>query len=291
MTSEFALLAEIADEIGRTEPLPQVTRVDADVAGQRVSALAWTPASPRVVLLHGGGQNAHTWDTMMLHLDVPALAVDLPGHGHSSWRDDHDYRPHVSADTLLPVLRELAPDADLVVGMSLGGLTTLRIAAIAPDSVPRAVLVDVTPESPRRAADLTAAARGTVALIEGPQEFSTLEEIVDLTAAASPNRSRASVRRGVIHNTRQRDDGAWVWRYDRIREAPDPAPMWDDLAAVQAPLTLVEGGRSPFTTDDDIARLRRVQPSAQVITVADAGHSVQSDAPDQLAEIIRRQLD
>ncbi len=36
-----------------------------------------------MVFLHGGGQNAHTWDTVILGLGVPALAIDLPGHGRS----------------------------------------------------------------------------------------------------------------------------------------------------------------------------------------------------------------
>lgn len=42
------------------------------------------------------------------------------------------------------MIRELAPDAELVVGMSLGGLTALRLAVAAPELVPRLVLVDVT---------------------------------------------------------------------------------------------------------------------------------------------------
>ncbi|EUA56570.1 hydrolase domain protein [Mycobacterium xenopi 4042] len=42
-------------------------------------------------------------------LGEPALAVDLPGHGRSAWRDDGDYSPRRNAATLMPVLRELAP--------------------------------------------------------------------------------------------------------------------------------------------------------------------------------------
>ena len=37
--------------------------------------------------------NAHTWDTVALALDRPLVAFDLPGHGHSSWRDDSTYSP------------------------------------------------------------------------------------------------------------------------------------------------------------------------------------------------------
>ena len=81
-----------------------------------------------MVFLHGGGQNAHTWDTVIVGLGEPALAVDLPGHGRSAWREDGDYGPIRNAETLLPVLREWAPAADLFVGMSLGGLTAIRLA-------------------------------------------------------------------------------------------------------------------------------------------------------------------
>ena len=64
-----------------------------------MSALRWGTAAPQVVLVHGGAQNAHTWDTVALALwPVPVLAIDLPGHGHSDWRIDGDYGPRNHAD-------------------------------------------------------------------------------------------------------------------------------------------------------------------------------------------------
>ena len=79
------------------------------------------------------------------------LAVDLPGHGRSDWREDGgDYGPKLNAQTLRPVLHELAPHPRLVVGMSLGGLTALRLASTEPVLVPELVLVDVTPSAPER---------------------------------------------------------------------------------------------------------------------------------------------
>ena len=53
-------------------------------AGKRCRRIEWGTTEPELVLLHGGTQNAHTWDTVALALDRPLVAIDLPGHGHSS---------------------------------------------------------------------------------------------------------------------------------------------------------------------------------------------------------------
>ena len=138
---EFALLSENAAQAGVSSALPSVVRVERGP----ISALRWGSDSARVIFLHGGGQNAHTWDTVILGLGLPALAIDLPGHGRSAWREDGDYGPKLNAEAVAPVIKELAPDAQLVVGMSLGGLTAMRLAVTTPALVRELVMIDVTP--------------------------------------------------------------------------------------------------------------------------------------------------
>src|ERR1700733_4684741 len=90
---------------------PSVVRREVEVApGQIVRALVWGQTPPELVFLHGGGQNAHTWDTVLLALGRPAAAIDLPGHGRSSWRADRDYGPWKNTEALETVLPILAPD-------------------------------------------------------------------------------------------------------------------------------------------------------------------------------------
>lgn len=100
-------------------------------------------------------------------------------HGHSAWREDGNYSPQLNSETLAPVLRELAPGAEFVVGMSLGGLTAIRLAAMAPDLVGELVLVDVTPSALQRHAELTAEQRGTVALMHGEREFPSFQAMLE----------------------------------------------------------------------------------------------------------------
>ena len=76
---EFSLFRDNADEAGlRWHGEPEVHRVSTDLAsGRRISALVWGDGPPELVLIHGGAQNAHTWDTVALALGRPLVAVDV----------------------------------------------------------------------------------------------------------------------------------------------------------------------------------------------------------------------
>jgi pimeloyl-ACP methyl ester carboxylesterase len=293
---EFGLFHENAQEFGieLREP-PVVQRVSADVGGgSRLSALRWGTDAPELVLLHGGAQNAHTWDTVALAMDRPLVAIDLPGHGHSSHRDDHVYWPADNAVAVEAAVRALAPEAKLVVGMSLGGLTSLALTDRAPDVVRALVLVDVTPGVNREKSSAIAQ------FIDGPEYFASFDEILERTVAFNPTRTESSLRRGILHNAIETPDGRWRWRYDLPRRGsgegddgrimPGLDDLWHAASGVRVPFTLVRGSLSPVVDDDDVAELRRRNPNVVVEVVEGAGHSVQGDKPLELARLLLDRL-
>ena len=288
---EFSLFHENAEEVELPfDGPPMVERVSVEVGpDQRVSALRWGTEAPELVLLHGGAQNAHTWDTVALALDRPLLAIDLPGHGHSDWRTDHSYFPAENARAVATVMRELAPEARAVVGMSLGGLTALALTLDAPELVRRLVLVDVTPGVDRDKAS------AVISFIAGPESFASFDEILERTVEYNPTRSVSSLRRGILHNAAEQPDGTWAWRYERFvlpegEDLPDFGNMWEAVDAVHVPLLLVRGADSPVVSDADVEELVRRQPTARVVVVPGAGHSVQGDQPLVLARLIDDEL-
>jgi len=295
---EFGLFHENAAEYGLPfDRPPTVRRAFADVAGgRRLSALVWQDQDPELVLLHGGAQNAHTWDTVAMALDRPLVAIDLPGHGHSDGPGD---RPEGQLDAygnavdVAAAIRQLAPDAKAVIGMSLGGLTAIALSAEAPELVRTLVLVDVLPGIKAQQA------QHITDFVNGPPSFASLDELLERTARFNPARSRSSLRRGILHNAEQQPDGTWVWRWARHRRpAPVPASpaadtryalLWEALSSITVPLLLARGMRPDSVLDDDDERelLRRL-PSAQVVHVEEAGHSLQGDTPLELAAIIEQ---
>jgi esterase len=96
----------------------------------------------------------------------------------------------------------------------------------------------------------------------------------------------------VFHNSRRLDDGRWTWRYDTMRTIPEFDSLWDDVDALSAPITLVRSGTSGFVTDDDADELaRRASQFRGMHVVDNSGHSVQSDQPRVLVDIVRAVLD
>jgi len=284
---EFSLFHENAEEFGIPyDGPPVVARVAVEVEpGRHVSALVWGEAPPEMVLLHGGAQNAHTWDTVALALGRPLVALDLPGHGHSDAGRAGSLDVTTTAADVAAAVRQLAPDARAVVGMSLGGITTLALANAAPDLVRRAVLVDITPGVNREKSSAISA------FVNGPQSFASFDELLARTIEHNPTRSVSSLRRGILHNAVQQPDGTWVWRYRRFAERaggpPDFSALWESISRFDKPLMLVRGMRAQSVVDDDDeAELLRRRPDATVVHVEDAGHSVQGDTPVELARII-----
>ncbi len=293
---EFAYFHENAEEWGLPyDGPPRVKRVRSEMAdGRIISSLRWGKGAARVVLVHGGAQNAHTWDTVAMALGEPLLAPDLPGHGHSdSPAPGVGTAPDANAADLAAVLDEHAPAPDLVVGMSLGGLTAIALAAGRPDLVRRLVLVDITPGVTGEKA------KAIHDFVRGPATFPSFDDLLARTIEFNPTRSESSLRRGILHNATQLDDGSWVWRHrrddhavmgDDTVERPDITELWDDLAAYPGPVTLVRGTREQsVVADDDVDELRRRRADATVVEV-DAGHSVQGDQPVELARIIERSI-
>ena len=286
---EFGLLAENAAEfdIAWSGP-PTVRRESVPLpSGLRLSALVWGDADPELVLVHGGAQNAHTWDTVALALDRPLVAVDLPGHGRSDHRPAHNYGPASMADDVAVAVGALAPVAAAVVGMSLGGLTAMCLAADHPHLVRRLGIVDVTPGTDHSKAE------PIIAFVDGPEHFDSFEAILARTIEHNPTRSESSLRRGVLHNAHETGDGRWTWNYDRMRDwktgdgaEPGFENLWEKVSRIEAPTVLWQGGAWSVVDDADVAGWMRRLPGSVHIVVEGAGHSIQGDRPLELVALI-----
>jgi pimeloyl-ACP methyl ester carboxylesterase len=299
---EFSFLPDQSADIGLDAPVPRGERLTLALDdGRTLSALRYGQAAPEVTFLHGAGLNAHTWDTTILALGLPALAIDLPGHGDSSWRADAAYTGRTLAPDVAEGMAAWTDRPQVLVGQSLGGLTAAAVAASRPELVREVVVIDITPGQ-----DPQGGASQLRQFFAGPTDWASRDELVERALAFGLGGSRTAAERGVFHNSRVRADGRVEWKHhfahlanamaassELAEEAASRTDAlasvlsesgWTDLADIAAPLTLVRGTRG-YLTDDDTLTFRERVPAASVVEM-ESGHNVQEERPVDLARFV-----
>lgn len=296
---EFSFLHSDAKRVGVTQ-LPAVHRLSVQLPHGDISGLAFGSMPPTFTFLHGAGLNAHTFDPTILALGYSSLALDLPGHGRSAWRDDADYQPVAIAPAVTAAIDVMAASPQILVGHSLGGLTALRVAAEHPELVAHLVIVDITPGV--SAADGASSVRE---FIGGRSSYDSVDQIIDRAIEFGIGHDRDALRRGITLNTRETPDGQLEWTHHLAHLLAKPEGIaedtvfkseteqghrerWVDVAAIaQAdfPVTLIRG-ETGMVSESLANEWLEHMPKTTVHTV-EAGHNVQEHAPRELAQILR----
>jgi len=252
-----------------------------------ISALKFGDEPPEVVFLaRRRAERAYLGHGDPPAWALPALAVDLPGHGRSGMgARTVNYGPKLKRRGRCgPVLREWAPNPRLVVGMSLGGLTALRIAANRGEAwCPNSWLVDVTPSrAPKRHEQngprLSSAPSH---LLQGRAHLPVISlAMLDVTIAAAPQPRPEIVAPRCLPTILSNSTTApWTWRYELV-----PARATGFRGAVGMtcrrspwPTTLVRGANSFFVKRRGRpgVRERGARLFSAPTSSADSGHSVQ----------------
>ena len=262
----------------------------------RLHLLDWgAPGNPLVVLLHGAGLNAHTWDAVALGLSqrFRCLAVDLRGHGESEWSAALAYNVALHTDDVLGLLDDAGARRCTIVGHSLGGIVGMSVALTAPALVRALVLVDVGP-APRD--DSVDRVDGNM---QGDDTFASVEAAVDAILEAKPHLDRTLLAWTLEQNLMRLHDGTYTWKYDRrhrmTRDHVDEIlaenrALAARVADIRCPVLLAYGAESDMLSRAAIADFVASAPHARAAEVPGARHAVQSDNPGELVRLVRELL-
>ena len=199
--------------------------------------------------LHGWLDNANTWTTLAPYLP-PIIALDVRGHGHSSWGHG-PYHFWDSVADLLAVVERIGEPVDLI-GHSMGaGIVTL-FAGCFPEHVKSLALVEGygpwLEQTLSTRAQLRRCAEVSQADFREARPFASVDIACRVRSkhGVSPV-SETAIRPVVERNLREHDEG-WTWRYDPWLTRPSPLRMdaqqvHDVMRAIECPTRLVLASR------------------------------------------------
>lgn len=244
------------------------------------------PGAPEVVCLHGVTGHAGRFRKLVeerLAARFHAVALDLRGHGRSTWDEPWTIEAHV-ADVLGRIDYRAA-----WIGHSFGGRLVMEIVARRPELVERAVLLDpaifVPPPIARQLADEAGIERS----------FASIEEAIDarLVSGGLVSTPRALLEEEMEAHLTSDDDGRLRYRYSQ----PSVAAAYLELATapppfetVRVPTLLVVGALSKIVSAGEVELYRAALGELLDVVVVPGGHTVLWDAFEETAAAVERFL-
>lgn len=256
----------------------------------RLCADSWGDPSARpVVLLHGGGQTRHSWRRTAQHLanaGFYAVAFDSRGHGDSEWADNGEYGEEALAQDLACVVRAIGAIRPVLIGASMGGITSLVAAGNRVVDASALILADVVHKT---ATDGFERVRSF--MTRHSNGFASLEEAAAAISEYRGDQRPSGNHRGLAKNLRRGADGRFYWHWD-----PRFLYGLGDLAGrglrlkqcarqVEVPTLVVRGARSDVVTDEAVREFLALCPLASHVDVAGAGHMLTGDDNDVFGQV------
>jgi pimeloyl-ACP methyl ester carboxylesterase len=264
----------------------QVTRRTTMVDGAAIAYRTWgEPGGRGIVLVHGGAAHSRWWDHIgpLLADGRLVVALDMSGHGDSARRESY------SLDQWAREVLAIAEDAGIatppaVVGHSLGGLVTLRAAALFGPGIEGAAVIDspIREMSPEEHAAMEHRAFG------GLRVYPSKEAILARFRLVPDQPVLGYIADHVAATSVREADGGWTWKWDpAIFGRQAPPTLLTRLDCRVALFRAEHGMVSTEMSDVMYDRLGRVAP---VIEIPAAGHHVMLDQPIALVAAIRTLL-
>ncbi len=247
---------------------------------------------PTLLLLHGAGAATHSWRDLapLLARDFTVVAPDLPGHGFTDTPSSEGLSLNGMARSLASLLGTLEAKPVMAVGHSAGAALAVRLAL-------DGRLGDGGVVSLNGALAPFPGSAGT--LYPAMAKLLFLNPFAIEMFALRARRPGAAAR--LIESTGSHIDAPGLDQYGRLLRTSGHIagalgmmanwnlhPLVDQLTSVTTPLTLVaaDGDRA---VPPKVARdVKAVVTHADLIELKNLGHLAHEEAPETIAEIVRR---
>lgn len=263
---------------------------------------------PPALYVHGLGGSSLNWTALMRELvdEVDGEALDLPGFGDSPPPDDGDYSVSGHSRAVIRYLDASDRGPVHLMGNSLGGAVTTRVAAVRPDLVRTLTLVSpALPEIPpqRSALPTVLLAVPGIAGLFGrlTKDWPPERRAGGVLGLCYGDPGRVSpedfARAAEEYGRRLKLPYFWDAMVRSTRGIVDAYTLggqhalWRQAERVLAPTLLVYGGRDQLVSFRMARRASAAFRDSRMLALPDAGHVAMMEYPGIVASAVRDLMD
>ena len=254
---------------------------------------------PPLIILHGLFGSSDNWVTIARSISdrFTVFLPDQRNHGSSPHSDVHDY------ESMSNDLKELADDLMLgkyfLAGHSMGGKTAVSFAYKWPERLSGLLVADISPFANDGLNSEMARWYNSILnsiLSVNPSDITSRREAGSILAGRiADERTRELILKNLVRNS----DNSFSWKINapsllnNLGKIMEPVLPYDagSNQITGFPVYFLKGELSDYLPEMDFTRILRIFPSAEFITVPDAGHWLNSDNPEEVKKSLLRFLD
>jgi esterase len=270
----------VSASVSHAQPADRSVTVD----GLRIHYLDWgTSGQQPLILLHGIGRVAHTFDHLAPHFSKShhVIAVDMRGHGDSDWDPQGNYLVEDYVRDIEGLVAQLKLRNIVLWGNSTGGRVAQVFAGLHPELASAVIAEDVGPERPREISD-----RRATRMSQEEKGWASLDELLAQLKKDNPLTSEQVLRTLAQYGSKRRADGRIVWKRDPgIGKGFVPTELWQTVRQIKAPIIYILGGASTIVPAETQEQLRKALPQVQIITMPGLGHYPSDEKPEDFLVI------
>lgn len=246
-------------------------------------------------VLHGLFGLSDNWNTVgkILAEHFKVYLIDLRNHGSTPHSDEWNY--DAMANDILELMNDERLEKINLLGHSLGGKVTMQFASMFPEKLERLIVVDMAPKD-----------------YPGKQ-FDFIEKLLAISLSEIKSRKEAEAElRKIIRDEAtiqlllknitpspsgsppyQGGDnrGGYAWKFNLKVIASNQDKIGKTFSIkdkTETPSLFIRGEKSNYILDSDIPAIKKIFPNSEFKTIANAGHWVHADKPEEfVTEVVR----
>jgi pimeloyl-ACP methyl ester carboxylesterase len=250
------------------------------------------PAHGRVLIcVHGLTRRGRDFDTLARALEdrYRVICVDLPGRGRSDWLPlAAGYQPTTYIQDMAALIARLGVEEVDWLGVSLGGLMGMMLAATPKTPIRRLVVDDIGGYVGVEALQQIATYVGQDPVFPDRAGLDAYMREVNVGYGPLTDAQWAAI---VEHGHRIDENGQWRQHYDPKLAEPfkagfsEPVALWPLWDAITCPVLVLRGALSQILTRETADEMVSRKPGTTLVEFADVGHAPMLMADDQIGVV------
>ena len=234
-----------------------------------------------LIILHGLFGSLDNWMThgKKWSEEYQVYLVDQRNHGQSPHQAPFDYTS--MANDLAKFINEEQIENPILIGHSMGGKTVMEYAVNHPDSIQKAIIVDIAPVAYEVHHYAVLQALNAVNL----EEVNSRGEANRILSVYLED---SGVRQFLLKNLYWKEKGKLAWRFNLSLIEKEIIPISEfDISPKQyhGPTLFIKGENSPYILPEYASAIHDKFPNYHLEVIVNAGHWVHAEAPQHFYDV------